>query len=219
MQVVSKLMLLLAVMLIVHHAIAQPPFYDEILAFKKQDSLHHPPDNPIVFTGSSSIRKWTNVQEMFTGYTIINRGFGGSTLPDVIRYADDIIFPYRPKQIIIYCGDNDVATDTVSSTLVAERFKTLFTLIRQRMPGVSIVFISMKPSPSREKYLPVIRQANQIIKNFLWQQSNVNYVDVYSRMVDGNGKPVPALFTEDMLHMNQQGYAIWQEALQPYLKK
>ena len=197
----------------------QPPFWNEIQAFKQQDSLQMPPKNAILFIGSSSFTMWKNVQEMFPGYTIVNRGFGGSSLPDVIRYANDIIFPYQPKQVVIYCGENDIASDTVDSREVTERFKTLFHLIRQRIPGIPVVFVSMKPSPSREKYLPVIRQANQMINNFLWQQGNAGYVDVYTRMVDANGKPVPALFLQDMLHMNEQGYKIWQEAIQPFLLK
>ncbi len=197
----------------------KPAFYDDIMAFKKQDSLNPPPKDAILFVGSSSFTKWKNVQNMFPAYTIINRGFGGSSLPDVIHYADDVIFPYQPKQIVIYCGENDVASGTVDSKLVFERFKTLFDLIRSKMPGVPIIFISMKPSPSREKFAPVVVQGNQIIKNFLWTQSNVIYLDVYKLMLDANGKPRPELFIEDMLHMNQEGYKIWQQALLPYLKK
>lgn len=195
------------------------PFYDEIRVFKTQDSLNQPPPNSVLFVGSSSFRLWSNLQDDFKGYQVINRGFGGSSLPDVIRYTDDIIIPYQPKQIVIYAGENDIASDTVDSKMVAERFKTLFNLIRQKLPAVPIVFVSMKPSPSREKYMPVIKQANQIIKNFLWQQGNSIYVDVYSRMLDGNGKPRPELFREDMLHMKPEGYKIWQESLQPYLLK
>jgi lysophospholipase L1-like esterase len=155
---------------------------------------------------------------MFPGYNVLNRGIGGSSLPDLIRYAEDIIFPYQPKQIVIYCGENDIASGKDSKE-VSETFKTLFRMIRKQMPGVPITFISMKPSPSREKYFPLIRQANQIIKNFLWQQSNVFYVDVYTRMLDTTGKPNRSLFVEDMLHMNKEGYKIWQETLQPYLLK
>src|SRR5919202_6508982 len=91
-------------------AAQQPPFWDEIQAFKKQDSLHTPPKHAIVFVGSSSFQKWKDVQDYFPGYKIINRGFGGSSLPDVIRYADDVIIPYQPKQVVIYCGDNDLAS-------------------------------------------------------------------------------------------------------------
>ena len=82
---------------------AQAPFYNDIQQFKKQDSIHFPGKQQILFVGSSSFTKWTDIQDYFPSYPIINRGFGGSSLPDVIHYADDIIFPYQPKQIIIYC--------------------------------------------------------------------------------------------------------------------
>src|ERR1044071_633737 len=87
----------------------KPPFYDEIQGFKKEDSIKPPPKHAILFVGSSSFHFWTDVQDYFPGYAIINRGFGGSSLPDVIHYANDIIFPYQPKQIVIYCGENDLA--------------------------------------------------------------------------------------------------------------
>src|SRR5205085_6076391 len=103
---------------------AQQPFYDEIQNFKKQDSTNPPPQHAILFVGSSSFRKWTDVQSYFPGYTIINRGFGGSSLPDVIRYANDIIFPYHPKEIVIYCGENDFAgDDNLTAQTVVDRFK------------------------------------------------------------------------------------------------
>jgi lysophospholipase L1-like esterase len=92
-------------------------------------------------------------------------------------------------------------------------------MIRERLPQAQIVFVSIKPSPSREKYLPIVKQANQIIKNFLWQQPNTIYVDVYSRMIDASGKPRPELFVEDRLHMTPEGYRIWQSVLQPYLMR
>ena len=111
------------------------PFWEDIQNFKKQDSIHFPPKNAILFVGSSSFTKWTDVQNYFPGYKIINRGFGGSSLPDVIRYADDIIFPYHPKQIVIYCGENDLAaSDTATAQIVFNRFKELFALIRKKLP-------------------------------------------------------------------------------------
>src|SRR5450432_3914149 len=130
-----RLFLLLSLACTALHA--QPPFYSDIARFKKQDSMHFPPKHAILFVGSSSFTKWTDVQDYFPGYTIINRGFGGSTLPDVIRYADDVIFPYQPKQIVIYCGENDLASsDTVSAQTVVERVKTLFGVIRKKLGNV-----------------------------------------------------------------------------------
>lgn len=198
----------------------QLPFRDEITAFKKMDSVSPPPKNAILFVGSSSFRKWTNVQEAFPGYTIINRGFGGSTIPDVIYYADDIIFPYEPKQIVIYCGENDLASsDTITADKVTACFKSLFFLIRDRMPNVPILFVSLKPSPSRERLWPQMEEANKAIKQFLKKKNNTAFADVYHKMLKRNGSLKADLFIEDNLHMNSKGYDIWQKAIEPYLLK
>jgi lysophospholipase L1-like esterase len=197
-----------------------PPFWNEIFEFKKQDSLQHPPSGAILFVGSSSFRKWTNVQSYFPGYTIINRGFGGSTLPDVIRYAGDIIFPYHPKQIVIYCGDNDLAvSDSVSATTVYNRFVHLYNLIRARLKNVDIVYVSIKPSPSRQKLMPRMEEANDMIRDFMAKYSHASFVDVYHPMLTPQGLPIDSLFVADKLHMNDKGYKIWQQILLPYLDK
>ncbi|MEO6960500.1 MAG: GDSL-type esterase/lipase family protein, partial [Puia sp.] len=196
------------------------PFSDEIHEFKKQDSIRFPPKNAILFVGSSSFRFWQDVSNYFPGYTIINRGFGGSSLPDVIRYADDIIFPYQPKQIVIYCGENDLAgSDTVTGNTVFERFKTLFELIRSRLPGEDIVFVSLKPSPSRENLLKKMEEANLLIKTYLSIQTHAHFVDVYHKMLNADGSLRKDLYRDDMLHMTPKGYAIWQKEIAPYLSK
>lgn len=204
-----------------HQGYAQSyPFQEDIAAFQSKDSIDFPQKNAILFIGSSSFTKWTDVQQYFPDYPIINRGFGGATLPDVIRYADKIIFPYLPKQVVIYCGENDFATsDTVSAQTVYNRALELFTLIRQRLPRTNITFISIKPSPSRENLMPKIAEANKLIRKFLRPQTNTDYIDVYSKMIDKNKKPISGIFVDDKLHMNAAGYDIWQKAILPHLMK
>lgn len=198
----------------------QAPFYDEIQQFKTQDSVSFPPKNAILFVGSSSFRKWEDVQSYFPQYKIINRGFGGSTLPDVIRYANDIITPYHPKQVVIYCGDNDLAaSDTITPQIVTNRFKTLFHIIRTNLPKTNIAFVSIKPSPSRKQLMPEMEQANLLIKSFLQKQKNTSFIDVYHSMLLADGKPMPEIFLEDSLHMNAKGYAIWKKVMQPHFLK
>ncbi|HMO62487.1 MAG TPA: GDSL-type esterase/lipase family protein [Ferruginibacter sp.] len=195
-----------------------PPFYEEIQTFKKQDSASFPPKNAILFVGSSSFTFWTDVQDYFPGYTIINRGFGGSTLQDVIRYAPDIITPYKPKQVVIYCGENDLAyDDSVTPWQVLQRFKTLFTIIRKAYPAVPVAYVSMKPSPSRKHLLLKMTEANLYIETFLKKQKQAVFIDVYHSMVDTKGEPLPQIFIEDNLHMNAAGYRIWQLLIQPHL--
>lgn len=198
----------------------KPAFWNEIQEFKKADSIHQPPKKSILFVGSSSFRKWTDVQDYFPKHKIINRGFGGSTLPDVIRYANDIIFPYHPKQIVIYCGDNDAASSPeVSADTIFHRFQILFDLIRAKLPRTVITYVSIKPSPSRESLFPVMEKANWEIQKFIQRQKRASFIDVWHIMLDDFGKPRRSLFGPDMLHMNKDGYAIWQKAIQPYLVK
>jgi lysophospholipase L1-like esterase len=196
------------------------PFADEIQAFKAQDKLNPPPPGAILFVGSSSFRKWSDVNSYFPGFTIINRGFGGSTFPDVIRYAPDIIFPYDPKQVVIYCGDNDLASsDAVSADTVFERFRVLFELIRTSLPGENILFVSIKPSPSRARLKEKMEQANLLIQTYLSLQQHAAFADVYHKMLNPDGSVMTDIFTEDNLHMNAKGYAIWQKVIAPYLSK
>ncbi len=195
------------------------PFYTEIEAFKKEDSINPAPKGKIVFVGSSSFKGWNNVQSYFPGYTIINRGFGGSSLPDAIRYAKDIITPYQPKQVVIYCGENDFTAEGVTAEIVSDRFTTLFEIIRNDLPKTHILFVSFKPSPSRLKYMPEMLRANELIRKYLKNHRRTGYVDVYSQMLLEDGTPMPDLFKADKLHMTEVGYRIWQKAIEPYLKK
>ncbi len=197
---------------------AQPAFWTEIAEFKHRDSIQRPPVNAILFVGSSSFRKWTNVQSAFPGYPIVNRGFGGSTLDDVIRYAGDIIYPYHPREVVIYCGDNDLAAGKPAKK-VYKRFVKLYDMIRKRLGNIDIVYVSIKPSPSREKLMPEMEEANDLIRNFIAERSHASFVDVYHLMLNAQGQPIDSLFVADKLHMNEKGYKIWQQAILPYLDK
>ncbi|MBS1566097.1 MAG: G-D-S-L family lipolytic protein [Bacteroidetes bacterium] len=197
-----------------------PPFWQEIVAFKKLDTDQPPPPHPILFVGSSSFTKWKDVNDYFPGYPIVNRGFGGSTLPDVIRYFYDVIVRYQPKQVVIYCGENDIASsDTMTVAEVVTRFKTLFGMIRQNLPAATIDFVAMKASPVREKFFPKVRGANAEIKAFLKLQKNAAFIDINPAMLDAKGNPREELFLPDRLHMKPEGYAIWKKVMQQYLLK
>ena len=197
-----------------------PAFWQDIVSFKKKDSAQMPPTNAILFVGSSSFTKWQDVQNYFPGYTIVNRGFGGSILLDVIRYTYDIIIPYHPKQVVIYCGENDLASaDSIPVVEVVNRFKTLFSMIRTNLPEANITFVSIKPSPVRASIQSKVINANGQIKGFIAAQKNANFINVYEPMLDANGQMREELYVGDRLHMKPAGYAIWQKVILPYLIK
>lgn len=199
-------------------AAQQPPFWEEIQAFKKADSLQPPPQKAVLFAGSSSFRLWPDIQSYFPTHTLINRGFGGSALPDMIRYEEETIFAYKPAQVVIYCGDNDLASsDTVTARTVFRRFQQLFTDIRARLPKASVVYVSIKPSPSRWRLKEKMIEANTLIKAFLAGQKNTAFANVWTPMLNGDGKPTEGIFKEDKLHMKPEGYTIWAKVIEPLL--
>ena len=169
--------------------------------------------------GSSSFAKWKDINQYFPGYPIINRGFGGSNLLDVILYVNETITKYNPKQVVIYCGENDLASsDTVSPEIVLDRFSVLFNLIRKQLGNKSnITFISIKPSVSRWRLENKIIEANILIANFIAKQTNANYINIHNAMLLGDGSVMKDIFIADNLHMNAKGYAIWQKIIFPSL--
>jgi lysophospholipase L1-like esterase len=194
------------------------PLLNEINEYKEQDAKNFPQPNGILFVGSSSLRMWKNLEIVYKDYHAINRGFGGSTLGQAIYYADDIIYPYQPRQIIIYSGENDLA-EGASIEVTFDRFKTLFDIIRKKMPNVPIAFISIKPSPSRINLMPQMAATNQLIAYFLAQQTNAKYINVFDAMLQENMQPKSDIFLSDNLHMNEKGYQIWINIITPYLIK
>ena len=196
----------------------EAPFYREIQNFKKKDSIQFPPKDAVLFVGSSTFTKWADVQEYFPKHVIINRGFGGSSLPHVIDYANDIIFPYHAKQVVIYCGENDFGDPAVTAQIVADRVKKLFDLIRADNPKVHIAFVSIKPSPSREKNVPKMKEANAKIIEMIKGMKRAKFINTADAMYNADGTIMKDIFTSDMLHMNAKGYAIWQKIMEPYLK-
>lgn len=201
---------------------AQQPFrfWKDIEQFKTQDSIAFPATKQILFIGSSSFTNWQDVNDYFPGYHILNRAFGGSTLVDVMRYRYEVIYPYNPRQIVMYCGENDIASDkNITANTVTARFTALYKIIRDKYPTVPFAYISMKPSPSRMRLMPEMKKANQQIKSFLSKEKSAKYIDVYSLMLQKNGRPMSHIFLKDSLHMNKDGYAIWQKAIHPHLIK
>ena len=195
------------------------PFKPEIVQFQKSDSIVMPPKGQIVFAGSSSFTKWKDVAMYFPGYPIINRGFGGATLVDLIYYVDEAIIKYQPRQVFIYCGENDMAdVDTVSPATVLNRFKTLHSILLKKLPrSTKIVFVSIKPSVARWHLESKFIEANKLIQAYISTQKNIQYLDVHSFMLDENKEVFKDIFIADKLHMNPKGYLIWQKQFAPLL--
>lgn len=220
-KILTSLIICLSILLIFRlplFAQNKPPLWNEVQTIKAYDQLYAPPKDPILFIGSSSIRKWIDFYKEFGGYSALDRGIGGAVTKDIDRYLNDIVFPYHPKQVVIYVGENDLLNSPDAETVLND-FKKLYGDIRAKLPVVPIVYLSIKGSPSRAQYQEKAKKANLLISAYIKSQSHIVYVDVYQPMLDKNGNMQPKLFTEDMLHMNAAGYQLWNKLLIPYLLK
>lgn len=194
-------------------------FEENIQTIKNYDKIYKPIKNPIVFVGSSSIRLWSDVQLAFGKYRVINRGIGGSKVNDITHYAQELIFDYQPRQVVIYVGDNDLGDGTTPPDSIFERTKKLLVTVRQKLPEASIVYISIKASPGRSHARHIAEQTNSLVKAFISKEKNMSYVDIFYKMLNPDGSFRPELFKADNVHMTPEGYKIWKEALEPSLLK
>ena len=200
------------------HAQTGFPFDNEIRDFKHQDSLNFPPKNGILFIGSSSIRKWTDLEKRFPNEPIIRRGVGGCELWQVVDfYTPYILFPYQPRKIFIYAGENDIAAGKTGQ-FVFEEFQKLWVMINKKLPKTTIYFMSVKPSPSRAKFIGEVNIANKMIRKYLKNKKNSIYVDLSTVLfTPGTTTADSSLFEADLLHLNSKGYDKWQKALGPFV--
>ena len=187
-----------------------------IAAFEKADKAQPPPRGAALFTGASHISRWKSLAKDFPKYQVINRGFGGSRISDVLQYADRIVIPYAPRLVIVQAGGNDIRAGRKPEEVFAE-FKAFVSKVRASLPDTRIAYLSIPSSlrswPGREPFL----RANALIEEYLKTQSNVRYIDTWTPMLGEDGQPRAELFVADGLHLSKAGYAVYVRVIEPYL--
>lgn len=189
-----------------------------VRAWEAEDARVRRMPGSVVFVGSSSIRLWSTLAEDFPGTATINRGYGSSRVYDSVYYADRIVTVYQPSAVVFYAGDNDLSEGRTPRQ-VRDDFAAFVRKVHAAAPKARIGFVSIKPSPSRAALLPQAREANGLIRDFARGVRNVDYLDVFTPMLDAGGAPREELFLDDRLHMNRAGYEIWVGVVGPWLAK
>lgn len=191
----------------------------ELDAFAAADRERPPAPGGVLFVGSSTIRMWSRLAQDFRQLpVVVNRGFGGSTMADCSLFAADLVVRYKPRLVLVYAGDNDLAEGR-TPLQVLESFALFANTVRAGLPDTRIAYISVKPSPSREKLMPGIRETNNMIGAYLKRLPNSDYIDIFTPMLDADGRPRPALFRGDQLHLNDDGYRLWQSVIAAHLQE
>ncbi|MBL7140577.1 MAG: hypothetical protein ISS74_06675 [Planctomycetes bacterium] len=190
----------------------------QVEAYEARDAAHPPPEGVVVFAGSSTIRMWPDLEKTFAPTPVLGRGIGGSHISDQVHWAGRLVLRYRPRQVVFYAGDNDVAGGKKAERLL-EDFKRFIAAVRKGLPEAWIHFLAIKPSVKREALWPEMAKANRLVTEFAKTAPRVTYIDVATPLLDAGGRPRPDLFVDDMLHMNAKGYALWVPLVRAAIEK
>lgn len=186
--------------------------------FEAADHQSPYPVGGVVFVGSSSIRFWDTLQEDFPSLQPLNRGFGGSWISDVRYYLDDLVLKHKPRMVVLYAGENDLAMGG-NSGQVYEDYVAIAEELHRFLPETRLAFVSIKPGPTRWETVDEVRKANALVMAYAAQDPLLDYIDVFMPMLDGAGMPRGELFVEDGIHMTPPGYELWTRLIDPYVQQ
>lgn len=188
-----------------------------IKAFEAQDKANLPVEGDIMFLGSSSIRMW-KLDKSFPGLDAVNRGFGGSEIADSVHFFDRIVMPHKPRLIVMYAGDNDIAKGKTPER-VAEDFRAFTKLLDEKLPETRLIYVSIKLCKSRWGKREQVNAANALIEKQIEKCDRFEYFDPNPYMMDAGGEPRDELFLSDRLHLSAEGYKIWNSRILPLIEK
>jgi lysophospholipase L1-like esterase len=189
-----------------------------IQKFEAHDRLHPPPPDVIVFTGSSSITFWSTLAQDMAPLSVINRGFGGSHMNDVVHYAPRLVAAYQPRAVVLFAGTNDISgSKPKTAQEVFDGYRAFVAVVHAALPDIPIYYISITPAPSRWKYWTSVQETNRLIRAHTETDTRLHFIDMTDVIMGLDGKPDRSLFRIDRLHPNKKGYAVWTAKIRPIL--
>lgn len=192
-------------------------FESAIAAFEQKDKQNPPPEGAILCIGSSSMAKWNaHIAQDLAPLTVIPRGFGGSVITNVIYFANRVVFPYKPRAILLYEGDNDTNAG-IPPAVIVDKFEEFFSLVEETMPGTRIYVISIKPSVARQHIWPVVEETNKLLAQKCAANDRLTFIDASTILLTPEGTPRTDVLIGDNLHMNPEGYKTWTGVIRPVL--
>ncbi len=190
-----------------------------IKKFEAQDQLHQPVKNAIVFVGSSSFTFWSTLEQDMAPLPVINRGFGGARMGDVLYYLERVVFPYHPRAVVLFAGTNDISgPKPASARQVYDGYLAFVQRVQENLPKSLIYYVAITPTLARWKYWPIAAEANRLVHDHTLTDAHLRFIDLTDHLLDADGKPDRRLYRADRLHPNAKGYTKWTAVIKPRLE-
>ncbi len=203
------------------HALSGDPnaWESTIARFEAADRHNPPPTGAVVFVGSSSFTFWSTLESDMAPLPAINRGFGGSRMGDIVRYAPRIVIPYQPRAVVFFAGTNDISGRTPRTAQeVYAGYQAFVKAVHAALPETLIYYVSITPTPSRWKLWPVAQEANRLVAAHTAGDRRLRYIDLVPAILGPDGRPDRSLYRIDRLHPSKKGYAVWTSIIKPALQ-
>jgi hypothetical protein len=189
-----------------------------IAAYVEQDRTAPPPQEGILFIGSSIFRQWTNVTEHMAPLPAFNRAFGGSRTWEVLHYMDQVVLPYRPKLIVYYCGSNDINAGEKAPAIVA-RFTQFVSNVHAKLPDTRVLFVSVLKAPQKRTEWATVEAVNERVKALTASTPNLGYIELNPVVFNASGEPRMELYRPDGLHYHPPAYDEFAAVIRPEVEK
>lgn len=196
---------------------AAPRFASSIEAFLTADRTTPPPQQGILFIGSSIFRQWTTVAEDMAPLPVFNRAFGGSRTADILNHMDRIVLPYAPKLIVYYCGSNDVNAN-VTPAKIAANFREFVERVHRKLPETRVLYVAINRAPQKRKDWDKVDEANRQIAAYCRSDRRLGFADVNPALFDSHGEPRMELYKTDQLHFHPPAYREFTRILRPVVE-
>ena len=195
-------------------------YENQMNQFDSLNSIEKYNENSILFIGSSYLRKWVTIKEDLNYDDIINRGFGGSNIKDVLYYIKRIAYPHQPKAIFIYVGNDITSTENDKRpTEVLETYKRIVEILREKFPTIPITWLAIFPSEKRWAVWDKIQEVNHLINEYSITQNNLYFINVGNTFLGEDGYPRTMYYSEDKLHFNREGYKLWGNSISKQVRE
>jgi lysophospholipase L1-like esterase len=176
----------------------------------------------LMFIGDSITEGWPAAQwnASFGKYRPANFGIGGDHTGNLLwRLQDPRLARLKPKAIVLLIGVNNLGLCGETPDQIFTGIKAVVAALRAQFPAARILLNAVLPTgqaPDSERRQQVLALNRQVAT--LGDGAHVLYRDYGARLVQPDGSIAPDIMP-DFLHLSEQGYRLWADAMLPDIKK
>lgn len=173
----------------------------------------------ILFMGDSIVEFFPLKKYLGHNFNFVNHGIAGISVHWLADHIPEVLGHQEPDRIFLLIGTNDIGMG-YDVPAIAEKIEELIHHVQIEAVGCPISLLSVLPINEAESYQAKVKiRRNQTIQALNRELQNIpaiEFVDIYDTLLDEQGQ-LAEVYTQEGLHLTQEGYKVLSKALKPYL--